>query len=454
MISLRILVATAVIPLGASMAALSSSSEPDGFVRRPVPVSVEHTVKGWRMLRGGWPYFVKGACVWGENARLDELRAAGGNSVRTYHSKYARWTLDSAARRGMTVFLGFEIATEYQDFSYLSASDVNRQRAAFLAHVRKYKDHPALLVWGIGNEVEQGVDNPAHLEAMWREFNTLARLAKQEDPNHPTAIILAGATDAKLDAVSRWCPDVDLVCFNAYGTLRDLPAKLDKYGWKRPYLITEFGAFGWWEAPATKWGAPIEQTSTEKAKEYTASYQRGVLGDKQRCLGSYVFFWEPKQEATATWFGMFLPGGERLEPVDAMTRAWSRKWPANRSPQIKTLEFATPQNLFTPGEFVRVKFAATDPERQPLGVAWRIFEEAPAFTQGNAYETIPRGLREQIITPVDDGAYFAAPGPGAWRIFVFVYDGKGNAATGNLAFSVAAPETVPQIQVAPGTPPP
>jgi hypothetical protein len=443
----------AAIPLAAALAALPPLEETGASKRRPVPVMVQQTPKGWKLLRAGWPYFVRGACVWGENVRFDELRAAGANSVRTYHSKYARWTLDAAARRDMTVLLGFEINNEHHGFSYLSESDVSRQREAFLAYVRKHKDHPALLAWGIGNEVEMGVENPVHLEAMWKELNILARLCKQIDPNHPTAIILAGVTDEKLEAVEKWCPDVDIICFNTYGGLRNLPARLNKAQWKRPYLVTEFGAQGWWEAPQTKWGAPIEATSTQKAKDYLIAYERGVLGDRKRCLGSYVFFWEPKQEATATWFGMFLPGGERLEMIDAMTQAWSRRRPKDRCPQIKTLEFASPKEHFLPGEPIRVKLAVSEPEKQPMGVAWRIFEEAPPFTPGNGYEIIPRSLRDQIITPVEDGAVFPAPAPGAYRIFVFVYDGHGNAATGNLCFLVSAPEPK-ELEIVPGTPAP
>lgn len=449
----RLILAMAAALFAAPRGALSSTPEEPPPSRKPVPVVVQKTPRGGTLLRGGWPYFVRGACVWGENVRFDELRAAGANSVRTYHSKYARWTLDAAARRGMTALLGFEINSENQGFSYLNETDVRHQREAYLTYVRKYKDHPALLGWAIGNEVEMGVVDPLHLEAMWKELNTLARLTKQADPHHPTAIILAGATEEKLNAMEKWCPDVDLICFNTYGGLRDLKGLLDRRKWTRPYLVTEFGMSGWWEAPVTKWGAPIEGTSTEKAREYLAAYRRGVLGDRDRCVGSYVFFWDSKQEATATWFGMFLPGGERLEMIDAMTQAWSRKHPADRCPQIRNLEFATPQNQFHPGELIRVKLAVTDPENQPLGVAWRIFEEAPAFTQANGYETVPRGLKDQIITPLDDGAVFSAPGPGAWRIFVFIYDGAGNAATGNLCFHVANPES-PQIEVVPSTPAP
>ena len=55
----------------------------------------------------------------------------------------------------------------------------------------------------------------------------------------------------------------------------------------------------------------------------------------------------------------------------------------------------------------------------------------------NAYEAAPRMLREHSIVPTPTGAEFPAPGqPGAYRIFVYIYDGQGNAATGNLCFAV------------------
>ena len=419
-----------------------------------VPVRLEQTPKGWRMLRDGSPYFVKGACVWGENVRLSDLKDAGANSLRTYHSKYARWTLDAAQRRGMTVMLGYEISGHHEGFSYLDPGDVKRQRERYLEFVRKYKNHPALLVWAIGNEVEQNVQ-PEFAEAMWKELNELARLTKEIDPNHPTAIVLAGAPDEKLQAVREWCPDVDLICINSYKGLRDLPEHLAKNDWKKPYLITEFGAVGWWEAPVTEWGAPIEMTSTEKAKEYLTAYQRGILRDRQHCLGSYVFFWEPKQEATSTWFGLFLSGGERLEMIDVMTQAWSGRKPRNRSPQITTLEFAGGKDHYFPGDLVEVKLAASDPGRDPMGVSWRIMEESPPFTPENGYQSVPRALLEHSIMPLDDGAQFPAPAkPGAYRIFVFVYDGNGNAATGNLCFFVDAIAPAPSPTPTPAPPVP
>ena len=400
-----------------------------------VVVRVEKTRKSWRLLRGGRPYFIKGACVWGEQVRVEELKGAGANSMRTYTSQYAKWTLDQAHRRGMTVMLGFEASPERHGFLYTDPKDLEAQREKFRKFVLAYKDHPALLIWGIGNEVEQGMADPVHRERMWRELNYLALMAKKLDPNHPTSIILAGATKEKITEIRRFCPDVDIISINTYGGLRNHPEALNKWAWDKPYIIAEFGAYGWWEAKMTTWKAPIEQTSTEKAKEYLISYQRGIMRDRNRCLGSYVFFWHSKQEATATWFGMFLPSGERLEMVDAMTRAWSGQRPRNSSPQLKELKFAGEQDIFQSGEKVRVFMNASGPDKNPLRVQWKIMQESVAFTLDNAYGSVPQTLPENLITPLSDGAEFTVPKkPGGYRLFVFVYDGKGNAATGNLCF--------------------
>ena len=63
-------------------------------------------------------------------------------------------------------------------------------------------------------------------------------------------------------------------------------------------------------------------------------------------------------------------------------------------------------------------------------------------------------MLEHSIMPQDDGAQFPAPTkPGAYRIFVFVYDGNGNAATGNLCFFVDATPPAPSPTPAPAPPP-
>ena len=47
----------------------------------PIPVELQKTDAGWQLLRGGEPYFIHGA---GGDGPLDQLAAAGANSVRTW----------------------------------------------------------------------------------------------------------------------------------------------------------------------------------------------------------------------------------------------------------------------------------------------------------------------------------------------------------------------------------
>lgn len=38
-----------------------------------------------------------------------------------------------------------------------------------------------------------------------------------------------------------------------------------------------------------------------------------------------------------SWYGVFVPTGEKLPRVDAMAYAWSGEWPENRAPKIRSL---------------------------------------------------------------------------------------------------------------------
>ena len=42
-----------------------------------------------------------------------------------------------------------------------------------------------------------------------------------------------------------------------------------------------------------------------------------------------------QKKTTSTWYGMFLPTGERLGAVDAMSYAWNGKFPLNRALRLK-----------------------------------------------------------------------------------------------------------------------
>ena len=276
------------------------------------------------LLRDGRPYVIKGAEAACTSKRSKQ---AGGNSLRTWGEDDLEPLLDRAQELGLTVTVGIWLGQERQGFNYADAASVRREVEKARGFFRRYRRHPALLMWGLGNEMEGSGDNPV----IWQTVNEIARVAKSEDPNHPTMTVIAEAGGRKISQFMSLCPDVDVLGINSYGGLPTLPKRLADAGLDRPYVITEFGPPGPWEVRKTGWGAPVEPTSTEKAGIYLANYSGSIAAQRGRCLGSYAFLWGHKQEATATWFGMFLPSGERLGAVDAMTFAWTGRWPANRA---------------------------------------------------------------------------------------------------------------------------
>ena len=86
---------------------------------------------------------------------------------------------------------------------------VQRQLNDSLAAVRKYKDHPAVLMWGIGNEMEGNGQNPA----IWYAIDHIAREIKKIDPHHPTMTVIAELGDkaSKIKSIEQYCPNIEII---------------------------------------------------------------------------------------------------------------------------------------------------------------------------------------------------------------------------------------------------
>jgi hypothetical protein len=396
----------------------------------PTVVKVQKNQTGYSLLRDGKPYVIKGG---GGRVYLEALKAAGGNSLRTWGEDDLEPLLDRAQELGLTVTVGIWLGQERQGFNYRDAGSVRREIEKSRGFFRRYRNHPALLMWGLGNEMEGSGDNPV----IWQTVNEIARIAKSEDPNHPTMTVIAEAGGRKIPQFNALCPNVDVLGINSYAGLSTLPKRLADAGFVRPYVITEFGPPGPWEVRKTRWGAPIEPTSTEKTAIYLGHHAASIAGQPGRCLGSYAFLWGQKQEATATWFGMFLPSGERLGPVDAMTFAWTDQWPANRAPELKALTTEAREAELAPGTRFAAKLDAHDPDGDPLVVRWEVRSESTDRRLGGDRETEPPAHPECFVAANGLDATFRAPTrAGAYRVFAYIYDGKGGAACANAPFAV------------------
>ncbi len=389
----------------------------------------------YQLLRDGEPYYIQGA---GGTVEMGKLKSYGGNSVRTWGiSDQTDAILDEALENGLTVTFGIWMGQERQGFDYSNQDAIKGQLEEFRRIVRKYKDHPAILLWGVGNEMDLEYTN----FDVWQYLEQICQMIHEEDPNHPTMAVTAGLDVAEVKLIKKHAPSLDILGVNTYGDISYLPEAMKVYGWNKPYIVAEWGPYGWWEVAKTSWGASIEETSSEKARTYSKSLD-AILDDKSQCLGSYVFLWGQKQEHTSTWFGLFTEEGEESAVMDVLIQGWSGADPDNWAPTIENYklngEAATANITVPPGEEMNASVTIEDKEGDPLLFEWQVIPESTDKKTGGDAERAPKPIRGVIPKSASSQSEisFVAPKPGEYRLFLFVHDGKGKVATGNIPFRV------------------
>ena len=415
------------------------SNSDDTAVHRYRPcVEIRQEGASFQILRDGEPYFIKG--IGGRNY-LETAAAAGANSIRTWDPSNADELLDRAQDLQMTVMMGIWLSHDAAD--YADPCYTERKIDEVISLVERYRDHPALLMWSLGNEInlEGGDTNEA-----WMFLDDLARRIKEMDPNHPVISVIA-YNKSTLDAISALAPHLDAVGINAYAAVDALRETIDRSFYQGPYIVTEWGVDGHWEATQTSWGRPIEATSAIKEEWHLMRYDHDILANGDRCIGSYVFLWGQKQERTSTWYSMFQKdilgtdtGAVSFPAVDAMHFNWSGTWPLNRAPQVSRMlinDVSAEENItLSPNEPLVSKVKAGDPDDDKLTYIWELLEEPEELGIGGSYEARPRtlisvkGTRTAMLN-------LRAPGlAGQYRLFVYVLDNNGHAGTANIPFQV------------------
>lgn len=384
-------------------------------------------------------FFIKGAGL--EGGSIEELALHGGNAMRTWRTdnrfRTGQQVLDEAQKHGIMVCMGIEIARERHGFDYADSTEVRKQLEYARQEVLKYKDHPALLAWGIGNELNLRATN----NKVWDAVEEISLMIHEVDPNHPTTTMLAGAHKSVVDVVVAACPSLDFLSFQLYADIINLPKYLEESGYDGAYIVSEWGATGHWESARTEWGRPIEQTSHEKATAYNQRYQKVIASDPEQCIGSFVFLWGQKQERTPTWYGMFLESGENTESMDVMQYIWTGSWPENRCPSLKEYHLnghsAYDNVQLLPGENCKATVVVVDADNDKLKYRWEIIPEVPENMQSDGGDFEQRPATVKVNESSDNHIAFTAPeNPGQYRLFVYAFDGHNNAATANIPFLV------------------
>lgn len=408
-----------------------------GVISQPVKVEiVQNEDLSYTLLRNGEPYFIKGAGS-STTSRYAELASRGGNSVRTWGVDASSLSvLNEAQAQGLTVMLGLWVNKERDGFNYNDSTAVKNQLEKFRTWVLTYKDHPALLAWGIGNEVDIGMTNLK----VWNAINDISKMIHEEDGNHPTLTITAGISVDKANAIAERAPDLDMLGVNSYAGISSVHTRIVESNWDKPYVITEWGVNGPWEVGKTSWGAPYEPDNTKKAQYFTDRYINYIAAFPDLVQGSYAFLWGSKYEGTQTWFGLFIDD-ETTEMIDALQYLWTGSYSNNLSPKIQSLKI----NGKTQDQSVRIlsrqnntiQLEADDPENDILNYEFLVLPETGSegvqVIPGATFKAIP-GIIENQEGSTAKMSFSPEQNYTNYRLYGLIRDNSGHVASQTFPF--------------------
>ncbi len=424
----------------------------------------------YRLQVNGRPFYVKGVSfpLNEDPLRFDEhltptrlhshfrrIREMGANTIRRYHDNPdTQLILDEAARANLMVLLGIWLDHDV-DYTH-DAQRLQVYRDRVRNWVLKYRGHPALLMWVLGNETwgllkkefEDTRDLWPRRTAYYRFVNELARLVKSLDPHHPVMSVDEHAPDlfdahphgflgieTSMRMFRDIVPAVDVFGVNSYyhqdiSALQQIVVR-SKIG--RPYLVSEFGPPAYWGVHWT-WddmGLAVEPTDLVKALSYAGNWKYYIERYRGWNLGGNAFTWKDKHEGSFTWFGL-TDSQDRLKPAYwSLREAWTgQRQPAGR-PLVVGLEinkrWMRPEKSFV----VRTRLL---PHQDP---------EAFRYT----YVVSPASLTHvatQFTTELPRVSIQAPGTPDVYRVYVYVTSRNDRwVSTGSATFGVYQPAARP-----------
>ena len=391
----------------------------------------------YTLYRHGEPYYIKGASG---TSNLELLKKIGGNSFRTYTTENANELLDKAQELGLTVMLGVWVEP-YSKHNDLTDTNFTKRTLRFIEReVNRYKDHPALLMWGLGNEVHPIAPNLSS----WKFLNEACIMVKKIDTNHPVSTCIAGYPRRNMSIIKTILTDVDFISFNTFGGIETFEKKLSNFFWgfNGPYIFSEWGANGYWEiGNKTKWKSAIEPPHSKLAINISEMYRKHVKRDKKQCLGGYAFYWGQKQEYTNSWYSLFSKNNEKTLVTDTLASLWGGDKLSNYSPSFKSVEWSNYKEftniVVKPISHHSIVFNAFDNENDSLSVTAEIRNETSVNVDDFGDEKEPLEIKDLIYEIGLNKINFKAPSnAGLYRIYIKLSDNKGSCDLINIPFKV------------------
>ncbi len=217
--------------------------------------------------------------------------AMGANTIRLHSMPTDSKLLDAAYEYGLYVIITCTVAWN-KDFRV--QADRDQVLSDLTTTVNKWKDHPAILMWLIGNEINF---HTTSLTAWYSLLNECARKVHELEGlnHHPVTSAEANINDLgsaanKSDDAN--VPDVDVWAAQVYmGATPGFDAMFGTYASKstKPLILTEFGCDAY--NTATNAEDEISQATTLKGQLNIIETHLSAVKATEECIGSCIFQW-------------------------------------------------------------------------------------------------------------------------------------------------------------------
>jgi hypothetical protein len=402
-------------------------------------VHIEFSNHKYTLYRNGHPFKINGGSGY---THIKDLKEAGGNTLRMWDTTNIGAVLDSAEAENIAVIVGLPMPpNDHMDEFYNVPDKVKQHYKNLTATVNRYKQHPALLCWCLGNELS--FPYKPNYNKFYDAFNQVVNMAHHNDPNHPVTTTMINFQSKNITNI-KLRTHIDFISFNIFGALQNFEKELDgfKWFWDGPFLVTEWGVDGPWHlAEQNAWGAFVENSSEKKAEQYLQTYRRYMPVNNPRFLGSLVFYWGQKQEYTPTWFSIFDEQGRRTEAYNTMQYIWTGKKAKTHAPPIKFMlinDKGGKDNLMlSPNTTARAQVYLDAINPLSFSYKWELLPE-DWYMANNTYGLKkPKPLDKVFVEEKGSKVTFKVPEKeGPYRLFVYVYNKQGYLATHNIPFYV------------------
>ncbi|MCK5267882.1 MAG: hypothetical protein KAR07_06935 [Spirochaetes bacterium] len=366
---------------------------------------------------------------------LRMARELGANAVRTWGiDQGTKKYLDEANRLGIYVSAGIWLnPVKKKVCSYITDHKYrNKVKKEALDYVRKFKDHPAIAFWNVGNEVFFFTRNEREKIAFAKFLNELIIEIKKIDKNHP--VIYTSSFTHGLKYIVKYVPEVDIFGINLYGGISTSLFMCEhlKFNGKKlnkPIMITEVGQMGQWDRPKYKNGISIElpdhitaviiKNRVKESMQYTKSV-----------FGIFVFHLGETSQESLTWWNINYGKYKRAAywEVYKIFKGIKNKI---HYPLISSFDISKKDGL-RPGEWMKVKTGILYKGDGVLSYEYFFStsqENILKYYVNKRIEARVKGSGSNVLVQVPKKS-------GKYRFYVAVKNNSGSAAVRNIGIQV------------------